>query len=420
MWIARLRNCISGILALGTSLIVPAVANGATAVAFSNANTIYVSQSGNDLIAKKGRADLPWHNITNAVRELNSGDTLVVLPGQYTVLADNRSGMSSWANVRYYAETHCQVSNKNDIRILGTRGASVISLSSTSKLGMFTFWKCSNVVVSGLTLRGVNPINFPNEPQPAPLTGGLLVFAGCQRVLVEDCDFEHFFGYGVMEPQAGELLTQTNQMILRNCRGYMLGSWTTNPMPRWEGGLFSGGGWHVTDNQVVDCGRGLEIDAFNYGTNTLAYGVVFARNVLVNIADIGMGTTLQRAWDPLFMDNIIIWRTNRIGGSNAPTKGYAIQLDCTTNAVVTGNYIYGGNWGIVCELEKNKNPNVFNNFITNTASGPYYPTDRWFVRDDKLVLFVPSGSGTPAVTNAVWTWAPAIVNGTNAFVPLYK
>src|SRR6267142_1995448 len=114
-----------------------------------NGNTLFVDPIyGNDSTAQRGSEARPWLTFSNALAQVQNGDTVIVRSGThtnntFTVPAVNTFGMGP-----------LQLNNKTNVSIWGNGANTRIVSTVTNECDFFCISNCSNLRFIGLSFEG--------------------------------------------------------------------------------------------------------------------------------------------------------------------------------------------------------------------------------------------------------------------------
>ena len=303
-------------------------------------NILYVSATGNDATAIRGSDAFPYNTISNAVKNMLSGDTVYIQPGIYTVYP--RINVS-------YAEPAVGITNRTNFAIIGAGRDSVFIQSATTG-SVFVVWGCSNFTMADFTVSGVR-VSAPTTYFSSGLfrTGGSNGF-GLYRDLRLRNHNDH--GFGALEP------------------------WVTDHHMTWDGCLFEtlGGTNHSSLGvdgtaigiigdymSVVNCTFRSCMRATESFGNGQAVSVVIQGNIVED--HIGgcflAGSTNNVGW--VIANNTCTGR----GNTAWPTDSIWLYADDVRNSVVSGNRVSGFQTIILYDAGRAFSRNFTDNTIEN-------------------------------------------------------
>jgi mono/diheme cytochrome c family protein len=233
----------------------------------------FVATNGNDNLALPDDPTRPFQTIQSALAQAGNGDTVLVRPGRYVVTpgfpADPLAGGVPPLIISHRVDF--TLSGEGDeVEILGEgRGDSLMIADST------------NIVVRNLVFRGNRP---EVEPSDVPFVfPSLLLYGYNTNVLIRGCQFRDFGNHGIShlyDPKASEAVT------VMDCRFENGGDLDAGGIGE-EGAAVSGigSGWVITNNVVVNCVRGFEVEG---NAPTAVSNVVIRGNFLTNCTNLGV------------------------------------------------------------------------------------------------------------------------------------
>lgn len=338
-------------LLLGLLLALPAMAQ----FAITNHATIYVSPSGNDLLAIRGRADRPWRTITNALWAMQNGDRLFMLPGNYTnsmIYTNTRTaGVKSWG--------------KTNITIEGSGPGTV-----WWGLGAGTHWElsnCLNVVVKNFAIMG----NKPAGSVGAWLSNGgwaAIDPRACRNLTIEGLTVKDHGNHGIV--QVDDIsCAASDHVTIRNCWFENIGATNGVPGVVHDGTATAPGGnyWHITDNVFTNVTRCVE----PYSNVQNLRECIITRNRMVWINWEAIAVIYNFSFvGAIITDNYIE------GEANAPLAAEQMGINCSgtntvENCLIANNILRRFPLGnaIVLATATNRFNRVMNNTIEDVSFG---------------------------------------------------
>jgi hypothetical protein len=229
--------------------------------------------NGSDGTGTRGRSDLPYQTILAAVAVLQSGDTLIIRPGTYAV---TRPGLAvNSGQYAYHTTANYLVKGMRDVTILG-HGAVI---ASTGLGNVWSITDCTNVTMSGLTMRGPGR----NPTVAGQICGEVSLWGTNYNTSFLGVRFEDFPNHGILVSQ-GE---KTSYNTLVDGCAFVRGGTTNHTTLTMDGaGVASPGpGLRVVNCLFDTVTRAVEIE----GSGVLPKGpAVLAGNVMTNIINQGI------------------------------------------------------------------------------------------------------------------------------------
>jgi len=208
-------------------------------------NVIWVTPWADDTRALRGRMDRPF-SLTNGVNSASSGDSILVMAGNYTNLL-----FEDWTDGDYRGQLHIQ--SKDNIRITGIGEVNIWSPTGGNAV---VLWYADAITLEGLNFRSVktdalynggggggvsNYVNSAGEPF------GAIGMQHCSYITIRNCGFYNLWGWGAKQLELGVSWACTNGILIEGCYATNCGiSTTTYPA--------QGGAFHVAPGAVIrDC-----------------------------------------------------------------------------------------------------------------------------------------------------------------------
>ena len=289
----------------------------------TNASVIYVATNGNDSTAIRGRSDYPWKTPSIAVTNMVDGDKMILLAGNHVI--ETKNATNTWADT----EGTFILSNKSNCEIIG-EGATLY----TDDYGdMLTLHSCTNITITGIRFQGTSPSMEASSPNTAAI-----LFRGTNY----NIDVHHNSFYNVAnQGVSGYLNSHLNRQVkIRNNHFENIGTPNALTIKGWpDGAAISGIGhsFYITDNTMMRCYRGVELNSGpGSGANAFITNVVVRGNIIEsNFAECIYADSYY--WDADIQNNHIY---NCIA-TNGAYSMYGIAVIRGTRFNIANNFIKG-------------------------------------------------------------------------------
>lgn len=300
-------------------------------------NSVFLAETGDDDTAERGKANLPFSTLRAATRALQSGDILVIRPGQYTVPALYYNTDIGEIDQDFYLK------DLTNVTIQGY-GA---QLNADSYGNMLTIEGCERITIEGITWVG-SEVNLGTNNICAAInhrgTNYHTTIQNCAFIDIPDQAISHCWD---------QLNRPSFYWTIQNNWFHNIGQ-TNHP------GVIGGGGVPIPDGSMVSGRPRRLIFTGNRSTGLNMYGVEFdgggdnspandpeiknsvvANNVLEGIYYQGvllMGKGDIPVQDVTISGNVLSWHTNLVATS---LSSALIHLAGSRNIVVIGNNLTG-------------------------------------------------------------------------------
>ena len=321
--------------------------------AVSNGSTLYVSPSGDDATALRGRPDAPFYNLSNALAYCRNGDTIVVGPGCYT----NQVRQHSYR--LFDGQAAMTLDEKTNIQILAW-GARFYWPTQVSGL---MIRKCANVGVFGLEFYNNRVDPVPSDISDLIINGavfGQVEVADSERIRLEGLRLVGAYDHGILADPGGRCqFNSTNAIVVQKCYVENAGGCPVG----WNdgAGIVASAGWQVLGNTLVRCNRGIEV--YPYFGSALSSATLVVGNTLTGTR--GFAIAVDRC--PAVIANNMITRE-----PSDPTElydNYGIELSGSNGSVVQGNYIQGQLAGVHVLGGENRGSVIAHNSLVRCLNG---------------------------------------------------
>ena len=349
----KLTLLLCGLLATST-LFAAVTGAGGGSVAVGAGQTLFVAPGGNDAAAVKGRQDLPWATVSNAVARATNGDTIRILPGWYTNTARLHGWQSNTAPVN--------IINKTNLMLDFTGSYHVLPSNMTS----FAVIRCSNIWIFGGTF-DQQKVAWPYPQYQTNGIGsvyGVWEIADSYGIHARNLQILNAWDHGWLIDSPTNNVVTTNGSVI-GCRFVNCGGWPFLGPASWDGdAIISGAGWLIKDNFIANCNRGIEhypiVTANGIYKDTLPAAVI-SGNVIENCWDHGISTYFS----PVIIENNVITTTN----ANYTRINKAIEI-LSPDSIVQGNHVMGYHNGVTLTASAT-NTLVANNVFKDMPYGIY-------------------------------------------------
>lgn len=217
----------------------------------TNANTLHVRKDGNDTSALRGRHDLPWANISNAVAAAQSGDTVAIWPGVYSEMGGSPINTGIWNSNTIGA---VNLFNKSNISLVGIGRPELRWTNYGCGLNMSN---APGTLISGIIFRHKR---FDTNGTLGQMAG--ITIQASSNVRVDNCDFLDMANFGIVNH---DFIGSTNVSItgcyFYNC-GFTNGATSLGGD---GGGIVPGPYWSICNNTFDRFYRAVEPFPFSGG-----------------------------------------------------------------------------------------------------------------------------------------------------------
>jgi hypothetical protein len=322
---------------------------------FPYASTIALSTDGNDATAVRGNVSKPYRSWTNALAAVQSGDIMLIYPGDYVI------GMAS----NLISST---LYDKTNVTIIGLGRPKLWATNSHKGV----FLNMSNVL--WVTIRDLDFMGSTDRDTSNNGLASAVQFSGSNiaHVMIEGNRFDDWAGNVIVHPDAFRGLS--SNVVVRANRFYRTGQWNgTAAADNIEGSAIASLGSYsqVVDNYFEDVWRGVEYES--PGTYTVINAVV-SGNIFNGWKEKGIFNQHSGTADKMIgwvvKDNYFWgWKTNV--ASHDYGNNFGVKDLTSTDTLIAGNQVIGSRGtGIIISPasgQKNIRPKVIGNTIVDAG-----------------------------------------------------
>lgn len=284
-------------------------------------NTIFVDAiMGNNSTAARNDSTKPFLGVSNAVAALQSGDTLIIRSGNYTVFDHGFT---------YVCPFH--IFDKSNIVIKG-EGQAILQAQGIGS--MFSISNSHHITMENFTIRG-----HKTNAQMTAQSFAVVMSGDIHNIKFEGMTFERICNHAIntYRDSLNGGLTSYDLMV-RGCRFLDVGNSNGIPSNLYDGAGIVGFAHNnsIIGNYFQDCTRDIEFyDGFNTDVSIIG-------NTSLNCIGnhlIANSTNQERF---VYVGNVVMnMETNGTGPANPNTSPVTIYLGGLQNSVISGNTFEG-------------------------------------------------------------------------------
>lgn len=412
------KNVSWAIMEKSLTNVAAAVATNVAGSVSSGPKTVWVSPTGNNATAVRGRMDKPFASLSNAVAVATNGDVVRVLPGFYT----NSVRLITGASLSNSAPVILRRLTNVTIDMTGAY------IYLTNNFDFIWINNCKDIWLKGGTIDGQKPPLF--TPLPDFMTNGINVVFGAINITDSDgvhgrdMTIKNVHDHGWLVDGPNRTFASTNGSVI-GCTFSGIGGYYANGNAWGDGdAIIPGAGWTIANNIITDCSRGIEVYPLGSGSPGVMKfpTTTISGNIIRNIYDHAL--MLSYASCAVVGNSISTTNpsTDWAGTMNNDNTGIAMRL--VPSAMVVGNTIKGFSTGI--QVVSATNVVALANFINECLFGvvtsnveDFSCDDNSFVLCRNAYILSPGGiltngsiSGNSfkncGTYNASW---PGVING---------